>query len=59
METLFYVFCTSLPVHVVTLFQYWEYPWRSRRTAIVLACLNLVLKSVVMVWVVRKGIGIR
>ena len=58
METLFYVFCTSLPVHVVTLFQYWEYPWRSRRTAIVLACLNLVLKSVVMVWVVRKGIGI-
>ena len=59
METLFYVFCTSLPVHVLTLFQYWEYPWRSRRTAIVLACLNLALKSAAMVWVVKKGIGIR
>ncbi len=59
METLLYVFCTSLPVHVLTLFQYWEHPWRSRRMAIVLACLNLALKSAAMVWVVKKGIGIR
>ena len=36
MEQLFYIFCTTLPGHVLPLALLWHFPWRSRRTALVL-----------------------
>lgn len=59
MESMFYVLCTSLPCHIIVIFQYWDFPWRSKRVALPLALANILLKMwavygcLQMGWVVR------
>lgn len=59
MESMFYVLCTSLPCHIIVIFQYWDFSWRSKRVALTLALVNILLKMwavygcLQMGWVVR------
>ena len=58
-ETLFYVMCTSLPSHVIVFYQYWNCPWRARKTAIFLVCVNVVVKLLTVAWFLEMGRPIR
>ena len=58
-ETLFYVLCTSLPNHIILLYQYWNYPWRGRKTAISLVFTNTAVKMLVVAWFLQMGRPIR
>lgn len=55
MDTIFYLFSTTFPTHLAVIIQYWEYPWRSKRAAIGLACLNLTIKLIVINRVLQAG----
>ena len=59
METIVYMLLTSLPCHCIVLFQYWDFPWRSRKLAIVLAVLNTCLKLAVMRLALSSGWPLR
>ena len=59
MEPLFYVLCTSLPCHIIVFFQYWDFPWRSKRLAAALACANILVKMWVVYGCLQAGQSIR
>ena len=42
-ETVLFVLCATVPSHMLAFAQYWEYPWRSKKAALVLLCLNVLL----------------
>lgn len=44
METVLYSAITALPCNLLILFLFWDFDWRSRRTAIALILLNMTLK---------------
>lgn len=59
MEPLLYVLCTSLPCHIIVFFQYWDFPWRSKKLAAALACANILLKMWVVYGYLQAGQSIR
>ena len=59
MEQLFYIFCTTLPGHVLPLALLWHFPWRSRRTALVLMLCNVLCKAAAAAACIANGIGFR
>lgn len=59
METMFFVLCTTLPSHIIVFCLYWNFPWRSRRLALVLASCNVLLKMVCVHWIISLGGNIR
>ncbi len=59
METMLYVACTSLPIHIIVFYQYWDYGWRSKKVAALLAFLNLFFKMIAVSWAITAGISIR
>ena len=59
MEQLFYIFCTTLPGHVLPLALLWHFPWRSRRTALVLMLCNVLCKTAAAAACIANGIGFR
>lgn len=59
METLLYLLCTSLPSHIIVFYQYWDFPWRSKGLAAVLACVNMALKLWVASRLMEMGMGLR
>ena len=58
MEQLFYIFCTTLPGHVLPLALLWHFPWRSRRTALVLVLCNVLCKTAAAAACIANGISI-
>lgn len=44
METLFYIFCTTVPSHIIPFVLFWNFPWRSRKAALILVCVNVCFK---------------
>ena len=59
MEQVFYIFCTTLPGHVLPLALLWHFPWRSRRTALVLMLCNVLCKAAAAAACIANGIGFR
>lgn len=59
METMFFVLCTTLPSHIIVFFLYWNFPWRSRRLAMILAGCNVLAKMLVVYWAIGAGANIR
>ena len=59
METLFFVLCTTLPSHIIVFFLYWNFPWRSRRLAMILAGCNILAKMLAVHWAIGAGANIR
>ena len=59
METLLYLLCTSLPCHIIVLYQYWHFPWRSRKLAVALACVNMTVKLWVAGQFLCMGLNLR
>ena len=59
MATLLYVLVTSLPAHIAAFFQYWHFPWRSKKLAAVLVLLNLLLKLWTVSRVLAAGGSVR
>ena len=59
MEQLFYIFCTTLPGHVLPLALLWHFPWRSRRTALVLVLCNVLCKTAAAATCIANGISFR
>lgn len=59
MDTLFYLLCTSLPCHIIVFYQYWDFPWRSKKLAAGLACANVLLKMWTAHWLLHMGMNTR
>lgn len=45
MELLLYTACSWLPSHILAFYQYWDFKWRSKKFAILLVCLLLVIDT--------------
>ena len=41
MGQLFYIFCTTLPSHIIPFVLFWNFQWRSRRLALALVTVNV------------------
>lgn len=59
MDKLIYIICTTLPSHVIALYQYWRFPWRSRRLALALVALNVALKFMAVNWAIGAGASVK
>lgn len=59
METMFFVLCTTLPSHIIVFFLYWNFPWRSRRLAMILTGCNVLAKMLAVHWAIGAGANIR
>ena len=59
MEQLFYIFCTTLPSHILPLTLLWQFSWRSRKMALVLVICNILCKTAVASYCTANGIGFR
>lgn len=44
MDTIFYIFCTTLPSHILAFTVFWDFQWRSKKAAFFLAAMNVLLK---------------
>ena len=58
-ETVLFVLCATVPSHMLAFAQYWEYPWRSKKAALVLLCLNVLLKTMAVCLFSQCGENIR
>lgn len=59
METLLYLLCTSLPNHILVFYQYWHFPWRSKKLAAALSCVNMALKLWTASQFLQLGMSLR
>lgn len=59
MELLLYTACSWLPSHILALYQYWDFKWRSKKFAILLVCLLLVIKIPVVKLAAEAGYSVR
>ena len=53
-ESFVYVLCTTLPSHVIAFVQYWDYPWRSKKLAIILESINVLFKMLVVGYALHR-----
>ena len=44
MEQLFYIFCTTVPSHIIPFVLFWNFRWRSRTVALALVAANVLCK---------------
>lgn len=59
METIVYVLLTTIPIHIITFFEYWNCSWRSKRAAAFLVTINVILKTVYVTWALPNSSNIR
>lgn len=59
MELLLYTACSWLPSHILAFYQYWDFKWRSKKFAILLVCLLLVIKIPVVKLAAEAGYSVR
>ena len=59
MEQLFYIFCTTLPSHIIPFVLFWNFQWRSRRLALALVSVNVLCKMAVASYCLANGLYFR
>lgn len=59
MEQLFYIFCTTLPSHIIPFVLFWNFQWRSRRLALALVTVNVLCKMAVAAYCLSNGLYFR
>ena len=59
MEQLFYIFCTTLPSHIIPFVLFWNFQWRSRRLALALVTVNVLCKMAVAAYCMANGLYFR
>lgn len=59
MEQLFYIFCTTLPSHIIPFTLFWNFQWRSRRLALVMVTVNVLCKMAVAAYCLINGLYFR
>lgn len=59
METLFYIFCTTVPSHIIPFVLFWNFPWRSRKAALILVCVNVCFKMGFAGYYISRGWSFR
>lgn len=59
MEQLFYIFCTTLPSHIIPFVLFWNFQWRSRTAALALVTVNVLCKMAVAAYCLFNGLYFR
>ena len=59
MEALFYIFCTTLPSHIIPFTMFWDFPWRSRTAALGLVVFNVLCKITAAAYFIANGMSFR
>lgn len=59
MEQLFYIFCTTLPSHIIPFALFWNFQWRSRRLALALVAVNVLCKITAAAYCAVNGLYFR
>lgn len=59
MEQLFYIFCTTLPSHIIPFALFWNFHWRSRTAALVLVAANVLCKMAAAAYCLANGLYFR
>lgn len=59
METLFYIFCTTVPSHIIPFVLFWNFPWRSKKAALILVCINVFFKMAFAGYYISHGWNFR
>ena len=59
MEQLFYIFCTTLPSHIIPFALFWNFQWRSRTAALGLVTVNVLCKMAVAAYCLSNGLYFR
>lgn len=59
METIFYIFCTTLPSHILAFALFWDFQWRSKKVALLLATINVFLKMSTISYCIYHQINCR
>lgn len=59
MEQLFYIFCTTLPSHIIPFALFWNFRWRSRTVALALVAANVLCKMAAAAYCLANGLYFR
>ena len=59
MEQLFYIFCTTLPSHIIPFVLFWNFQWRSRTAALALVTVNVLCKMATAAYCLSNGLYFR
>lgn len=59
MGQLFYIFCTTLPSHIIPFVLFWNFQWRSRRLALALVTVNVLCKMAAAAYCLSNGLYFR
>lgn len=59
MENIFYILCTTLPSHILAFALFWDFQWRSKKTALLLVTINVLLKMTTVSHFIRSQISCR
>lgn len=59
MGVLFYIFCTTLPSHIIPFTLFWNFQWRSRRMALTLVTVNVLCKMAFAAYCLANGLYFR
>ena len=59
MESLFYILCTTIPSHIIPFTLFWNFPWKSKKAALILVCCNVLCKMTVASYYVVNGMSFR
>ena len=59
MEQLFYIFCTTLPSHIIPFVLFWNFQWRSRKAALLVMGASVLCKLGAAAWCITSGVEIR
>ncbi len=59
MEQLFYIFCTTLPSHIIPFSLFWNFRWRCRKAALVLVVVNVLCKMTTAAYYLTNGLYFR
>lgn len=59
MEQLFYIFCTTLPSHIIPFALFWNFQWRSRKAALLVMGASVLCKLGAAAWCITSGVEIR
>ena len=59
MEQLFYIFCTTVPSHIIPFVLFWNFRWRSRTVALALVAANVLCKMAAAAYCLANGLYFR
>ena len=59
MEQLFYIFCTTVPSHIIPFALFWNFRWRSRTVALALVAANVLCKMAAAAYCLANGLYFR